>query len=385
MNSIQRKEARYQRRKTARDEKRFAKSIACGNVDEIFSFRHLYLSGKKSAKNVRWKASTQKYLSNLIANTASAKNGIAKGKFKHGNFYCFDIMERGKIRHIRSVHISERVIQKCLCDYCIVPVYSASFIYDNTASIKNKGMDFAMRRFVRHLKEHYQKYGTDGYVLFYDFHDYFNSASHEPLFAESARRIYDPRVRQISDDFIRDFKDCGLGLGSQVSQTNALLLPSPLDHYCKEKLQIRGYGRYMDDGYLIHPNKEYLEKCRQEIQRKCAALGIELNTRKTVILPLKQGVRFLKTKFTLTDTGKVYIRMRRKSTIVLRRKLRKFQAWIQDETMGYDDLRSSYNSYLGHMKRGNSFKITEQTNQYFKSLFGFYPNRKGWESVCMKS
>lgn len=32
------------------------------------------------------------------------------------------------------------------------------------------------------------------------------------------------------------------------------------------------------------------------------------------------------------------------------------------------------------MKRGNSYKIRQKTGQYFKGLFGFYPNKKGWVS-----
>jgi hypothetical protein len=384
MTSEERREARYRRRKAKRDEQRFARSKACGTMDEVFSFRHLYLSGKKSAKNVRWKASTQKYLSNLIVNSARSRQAILDGTFRHGKFYCFDLVERGKLRHIRSVHITERVVQKCLCDYCIVPSFSGAFIYDNTASLQNRGMDFALRRFERHLKEYYRKHGRDGWVLFYDFHDYFNLAAHEPLFAESKRRLYYDDVRRLSDGFISDFHDCGLGLGSQVSQTNALLLPSALDHFCKEQLGIRGYGRYMDDGHLIHESREYLEYCYRMLTEKAAESKIELNHKKTKIVPLRRGVFFLKTKFTLDENGRVYIRMRRRATIIMRRKLRKFKGRIADGLMTYDDLRCAYNSYLGHMKRGDSFRIMEQTNQYFKTLFGFYPNRKGWETVCTK-
>ena len=48
--------------------------------------------------------------------------------------------DRHELRHIRSVHINERVVQRCLCDYSLVPVLSRSFVYDNGASIKIKDM-----------------------------------------------------------------------------------------------------------------------------------------------------------------------------------------------------------------------------------------------------
>lgn len=44
------------------------------------------------------------------------------------------------------------------------------------------------------------------------------------------------------------------------------------------------------------------------------------------------------------------------------------------------DIRCSVDSYNGHMKRGHSFKVRQRTNQYFKSLYGFYPDEKGWKS-----
>ena len=47
MTSEERREARYQRRKAKRDEARLRRSKECGDFDEVFSFRHLYLSGAK--------------------------------------------------------------------------------------------------------------------------------------------------------------------------------------------------------------------------------------------------------------------------------------------------------------------------------------------------
>lgn len=73
--------------------------------------------------------------------------------------------------------------------------------------------------------------------------------------------------------FIDAFGDVGLGLGSQISQTFALASADRLDHYIKEVLRIKGYGRYMDDGYLIHHSKAYLQKCLSQIEQICNALG----------------------------------------------------------------------------------------------------------------
>ncbi|MGI6028081.1 MAG: RNA-directed DNA polymerase [Candidatus Heteroscillospira sp.] len=380
MTSEERREARYQRRKAKRDAACKMRSQKCGDFEEVFSFRHLYLAGKKCCKGVYWKNSTQRYIGNIIPNTAKTLRELENGTFKHRGFHEFDIMERGKKRHIRSVHISERAVQKCLCDYCIVPIYSAAFIYDNSASLKRRGMDFALRRMVCQLQKHYRKYGLSGGILVYDFSSFFDSAPHEPLFRKADRRLHDPKLREIANSFITDFGAIGLGLGSQVSQTNALLLPSPLDHYFKEVLRIKGYGRYMDDGYAISEDIDYLYLCRDCLELVCKEIGLTLNRKKTRVIPLENFFRFLKTKFIITPKGKIVLKMNRDSTVIVRRKLRSFKQWYDEGWFTLADVRSAYDSYHGHMKRGNSFRVRQSTDRYFKSVFGFYPNKKGWSN-----
>ena len=326
MTSAERREIRYQRRKAKREEARRKRSMACGDFEEVFSFRHLYLSGKKCCKGVYWKSSTQRYIGNIIPNIALTAKSLNEGNFYH------------------------------------------------------RGMDFALRRMICHLQKHYRKHGLAGGILIFDFKSYFDEAPHGPLAAEAKRRLHDDRVRSLHDSFIADFGPVGLGLGSQISQTNALLLPSPIDHYFKEKLRIKGYARYMDDGYAIHEDIDFLRTegmfGLEEMTRK---LGLRLNWKKTRVIPLADFYRWLKTKFILTPSGKVVLKMNPDSTKIIRRKLRTFHGKWERGEMTVADIRSSVESYHGHMKRGNSFKVRENTNQYFKSMFGFYPNKKGWE------
>ncbi|MBO4738813.1 MAG: hypothetical protein J5606_04545, partial [Bacteroidales bacterium] len=87
-------------------------------------------------------------------------------------FIEFDICERGKMRHIRSVHFSERVVQKSLCTNVLYPVLTNNLITDNGASQKGKGTHFATQRLIKYLHKYYRKYGNDGYVLSLDFKSY---------------------------------------------------------------------------------------------------------------------------------------------------------------------------------------------------------------------
>ena len=370
MTSEERHEARYRRRKAERQRRRDARSEACGSFEQVFSYEHLYRAGRECCKGVGWKCSTQRYLGNFTANIARTHRELMDGTWKTKGFFAFDLMERGKLRHIRSVHIAERVVQRCLCDNALVPLFSAAFVYDNAASLKGKGIDFAMDRLTCHLQRYYRKHGTDGWALVFDFSDYFNSAPHAPIYAESERRIRDERVQKLACGLMEDFGERGFGLGSQVSQIDALMLPNRLDHFIKEQLRIRGYGRYMDDGYLICEDVRYLEECAARIRQYCAGIGLQLSEKKTRILPIRQGVRFLKTKFKLTQTGGVIRKVQRKSTRKMRQKLRKFRRWVDDGRMTEEDVRPSYESWKGHMRRGNSWKVLRKTDKLYRKLFG---------------
>lgn len=328
MNSKERHEARYQRRKEKRLRRKQERNEQYGDFDKVFTFDNLYCAFKKCCRGVGWKASTQRYKANVLQNVNDTIRSLHNGTYKSRGFYEFDLVERGKPRHIKSVHISERVVQRCLCDNALVPMFSKSFIYDNGACMERKGIDFAVRRLVCHLQRHFRKHGTNGYALIFDFSRYFDNIQHEPLKRIVDKTFTDPRIVRLVNGFIDDFGEVGLGLGSQISQVSALMYPNRLDHYIKEVLRIKHYGRYMDDGYLIHESKAHLQKCLQEIRRICAELGIKLNAKKTQIVKLSRGLNFLKRHFVLNDTGGVIIKPARKGITKMRHKLRTFKRWL---------------------------------------------------------
>ena len=127
------------------------------------------------------------------------------------------------------------------------------------------------------------------------------------------------------------------------------------------------YGRYMDDGYLIHESRDYLQECLKQIRAVCADLGIRMNEKKTRIVKL-QELHFLKTRFYLTETGKVRRKMCRKSARRMRRKLKTFRRWMDEGKMTEEDIRTAYESWRGHMRRGNSYRVLRRMDRFYKRL-----------------
>lgn len=325
---------------------------------------------------------------NIIYNTEKTRQELMNGTYTGRGFTEFHLCERGKMRHIRSVHISERVVQRTLCDRVIVPTFSPALIYDNGASSRGKGISFALDRVTCHLQRHYRKYGNQGYVLLFDFSAYFDNAQHWTVKQELEKRIHDERTRALANMCLDAFGEVGYGLGSQISQMAALMLPNKLDHVIKEELGIKGYARYMDDGYLIHHDKVYLEHCLERIKEVCEELGIVLNLKKTTIKRLDQGFKFLKIKFRLTETGKVVRKMNYDSVKTMRRKLKKFKRWNEEgrvvkldgkpvrKEFPLADVCAAYASWRSYMAHSDSYRTVRRMDEYFEKLFGLSPDDK---------
>jgi len=374
MTSAERRQIRYERRKAAREAKRaerIGRNDDFANVADLDNLNHAF---REARKNVRWKESVQRFEMNRIPSLIEAKRKLLAGEDVREGFVEFTLRERGKVRNIRGLRIAERVIQKCLCDRVLVPILSRPLIYDNGASLKGKGVSFSVNRLIAHLSRFYRQNGfsNTGYALSIDFKGYYDNVDHEILLAMLKEQIKDKQVIKLTEGFIRIFgKGKSLGLGSQVSQIAAIFYPNALDHFIKEKLGVKFYGRYMDDLYLIHSSKAFLENSLSEIEKVCCSLKITVNRKKTRITKLSHGLVFLKGKYSLTETGRVLRLPCRVSSIRMRRKLAKFKNLLESGKMDFADIRAAYQSWRGaFVKRFQAYKkiakMDEHYNRYFK-------------------
>lgn len=365
-----RKEARYQRRKAKRLQKKLNKNKSFDDFNNIIDPEHLLQSYYSCRKGVAWKHSVQKYESKLIKNISESIKKLKNGESVIKDGVNFKINERGKVRDIRSVHISERVVQKALCDYVLVPILSKSLINDNGASIKGKGSNFTRKRLIRHLREYYNKYkNNNGYVLTIDFTKYFANINHDILLNMLKKEITNKRVMELIRQFIKSFGDKGLCLGSQISQIFAVYYANKLDHFIKEKLRVRWYGRYMDDSYLIASSKEELKKYFMEIEKVCLELGIKINNKKTQIFKINKGFKFLKGTYILSGSGKIIRKPPKSNIIRLRRKLKKIKILFDKNKVSFSDIRNLYMSWRGYIKHFNSWRSVQRMHSLYYTLF----------------
>ena len=369
MTSKERHEARFQRRRAKRNEKKEIKMQEIGDYDKVFSYINLYEAFYKCKQGVRWKASVQKYEALLPLTSLNIYNQLRKKRFSPLKFMEFDINERGKIRHIMAVGIDDRCIQRVLCEKYLTPVLAPKLIYDNGASLKDKGTDFSLRRLKSHLAYHYKKYGTQGYIFQYDFSKYFENIDHKVLINLLSKDITDPDILELVKSIINSFGDRGLGLGSQVSQICAIYYPTLLDRYFKEVLKIKGYGRYMDDGYAICKDLDEVNKCKEGLYKMAKELNIVLNKKKITVTRLNNTFIFLKKRIRLMENGQIVIKISKKSAHKARRRLRKMIKKYAHQPENAHYIVEAYRSWYGISGCYKNYYITQNYKKLFDKLY----------------
>jgi hypothetical protein len=146
MTSAERRLARYRGRQEARQTRRDIYARQFDDYNVLADADNLCRAFRKAKRGVSWKESARRFEASLLPNIAELRRKLLAGDSVQSGFVEFTLNERGKTRHIKSVHISERVVQKTLSDEILVPVLSKPLIRDNGASIKGKGVHFAPRR-----------------------------------------------------------------------------------------------------------------------------------------------------------------------------------------------------------------------------------------------
>ena len=351
MNSKDRHEARYKRRKEKRinKKKEYLKEYS---FEKICSFDSLRKAFYKCRKGCNWKASVERYGRNVLRNSLKYSQMLLRGEIVTRGFVEFDQVERGKLRHIMSVHISERVCQKSLNDNALVPLTEKTLIYENGASQKGKGTEFAARGFKRDIHRYWMRYGNKGYVICGDAHDFFGSLQHDIVEKNVRRFILDERIIKMMMGYINPFPR-GLGLGSQTCQIDAVGYPDPVDH--KIKGSCKYYQRYMDDWIIIVREKSDAVKLLDMITKMYADIGIAMNPKKTRIIEINNKITWLQDRYYLTKTGRVIRKPSRKNITHNRQKLKKLMQKYADGEVDLDTVYSYKQSRMGYFKGKNAY------------------------------
>lgn len=320
-------------------------------MEELTALGHLCLCTLGCTRQSRWKETTQRYLADMLPRNVALQDAVLSGQYRVSPTTDFPLNERGHLRWIEAPVVSDRVIQKSLMRLVLTPSLRPYVIYDNYASLAERGTAFARKRLEVHLRRYMQKNGTDGYILLGDIRKYFENVSHEALKGMIAPRIErEPEdVRGLIHYVIDSSSETrnGLNLGSEAPQIFAVYYLHPLDEYVKVVKGVLYYGRYMDDFFVIGRTKEELQALLGEIAGKLAGIGLEINPKKTQIVRLRHGFTWLQIKYNITPSGRILKRMSHGKVARERRRLKSFRRLCDEGRMTEADVWECYQSWRG--------------------------------------
>ena len=345
---------------------------------------------RRAEKASGWKESNQKYGINLLRHTRELQRELREGTYQQGKGAVFRLCEQGHLRLVKALTVKDTVMQQALCNSVLIPVLGKYLIHDNGASQVNKGLSFTRKRFERHLRWHYRRCGTEGYVLKIDFRKYFDNIRHDVLRKQIARYIQDGTVlrtinavlhaNEVDISFTDDpnyidgvfnsleyekmdkttrtgkrFMAKAIGIGAPIAQIAGIYLPTPIDTYCKTVRSVHCYDAYMDDRIMIHPSKEFLWELLDEIKDIAKTLGLH-------------GFTFLKTRYILTDKGKIVRRIPRDVVTRQRRKLKKLAQFVVDGELSQKAFQIQYKGWRGDKRRYHARRTLQNMDKLFRGL-----------------
>lgn len=160
----------------------------------------------------------------------------------------------------------------------------------------------------------------DPWVVVFDYSNYFGSIDstlafnkltylyHSLCITDEEHESVD-KLLEVAKIFIEDEKV--LGLGNQTSQTMAIWFINYIDHKAQ---QYGYYGRYMDDGYCICPDRATAEDFKTMLANESNALGLTLNPKKVHTIHLiDESMTMLKRDYLFTPDGRLHVRMNKKA------------------------------------------------------------------------
>lgn len=338
--------------------------------ESVIGYDALYESMMQCIKGVLWKDSVASFYLRSGESVSKLERELRNGTYKAKPPKQF-VITSPKRREISSVAFRDRVYQRSLNDNVVYPAMTKSFIYDNYACQKGKGTDAARNRLKEFLRKHYRQHGVDGYVLQFDIKGYYPNMDHGKA-EEMFRNRLDAWSYQQVETILREQYEGekGYNPGSQLVQIAGISMLDGMDHYIKEQLHARLYLRYMDDFLIIHHDREYLEQCRKLVEEYLRGLNFEINQKKTRIYPLSKGIEFLGFRFSLTDTGKVLMQIKSDNVKRERKKLYRLVQRCLRGDMPRSSVDDSYQAWRTHASKGNSYKLIQRMDAYYKTLWG---------------
>ena len=366
---------------------------------DIFSFENIYSAYIKCRRRKRNTANALKFELNLEENLIDLQEQLVNRSYRPGRSILF-AAKKPKLREIFAADFKDRVVHHILVRE-LEKIWEPRFISDSYACRKGKGIHGAAMRTQKFLRQVSSNGTRRAYYIKLDIRSFFNTLNKDILFEIISKKLKNPELLWLIKSIL--YHDCtknyllrdregllkkvplhkslfsqdpntGLPIGNLTSQFFANVYLDRLDQYIKRELKCRQYLRYADDFVLLSTSQEQLKEWMAKIEEFIkSSLSLELNSRKIGPASISNGIDFI--GYVIHHN---HILVRRRVINNLKERLSWFGGKLTS-FYGSDYIRFRYdydlldqlfcclNSYLGHFRWANSYRLVES----LWSKFGF--------------
>ena len=276
---------------------------------------------RNTAEQLKFEANYEHYLHELYEQIISKTYKVKPCK-------AF-VIEKPVYREVFAPQFIDIVVHHFIVLY-INPQVEQVLIEDCYSCRKNKGTLYGIERAKKKMRSVTQNYAKEAYILKLDISGYFmnmnttilyNQIQKLQLVENTACSSFEKEVLhylineviftnpihqcQINGNkelwkFIPNTKSlfhsphgCGLPIGNLTSQIFGNIYLNDFDHWVKTDLGIKYYGRYVDDMYFMHNDKDFLKQCILKVQEKMQTYGMLIHPKKIYLQHYTKGLEFL--------------------------------------------------------------------------------------------
>jgi hypothetical protein len=320
---------------------------------------------------------------------------LKSGKYEIGQSICFIIFKPVQ-REVFAADFRDRIIHHLIFNY-ISPIFEKLFIYDSYSCRKEKGTSLGIKRLNHFIRSCSQNYSRDCHILKIDIKGYFMSIDRNILYQKIKKTLlrygknanfdiafvlgrikkvafHDPTNNCVIKGKRSNWKGLpkdkslffagenkGLPIGNLISQLFGNVYLNDFDHFAKNRLGMKYYGRYVDDIVIIHQDRKYLKftiSLLEEYLKHNLLLG--LHPKKVYLQHFSKGVKFLGTVIKPYRTyiqnhvkGNFYQKIRYWNNFIVKNQ----RVFLKEKIKIF---LASMNSYLGIMKHYSTYNLRKK-------------------------
>jgi len=361
-------------------------------------------------RNKRKTASALVYEMDYESKLIALRDRINTRTYAPGKSICF-VVTRPRYREVFAASFEDRIVHHYIA-LRLEPLFEQAFCPYTYNCRKGKGQLYGTNMLRQQIIECSDNYTTDCYIMKLDLRGFFMSID-KKILARLIDSFVDEAYQGDDKDDLRHLcqivilhepeKNCerhspasywnylpankslftngegkGVAIGNLFAQLFANFLLNSLD-WMIEDLGIKYHGRYVDDFYMIHPDKTVLLSAVPKIREKLSELGLELNERKFYLQHYTKGIEFTGS---IVKPNRVYTCNRTITNFIAAvRRLNKAKDLRQAE-----HAVNSINSYLGLLRHNNEYNTRKRVLMMIESqAYEYVYIKKNYRILALKN